>query len=243
MTHHRVITQSSLVRMAFCKGVDSRVCDTFRMWIQLVDPLFPGYVVSDWGATHDSAADNANAGLDMEQPGDYIVIGEYGLITQGIISWLEKNKVAVPSRDSLGLVALRQPSIQAQLRRRWLNVSSPLIPLTGWAQRFDQMVSHILAAWYHLGQDSVSGASNHLMAMGLIGGSSWGISTYKFWCSEAWWLRSSQPARERSQFGTHCARAWDRFSFCCALEKQSNNSRWNTDWNYCPWTTLGSVEN
>ncbi|KIM49543.1 glycoside hydrolase family 3 protein [Hebeloma cylindrosporum] len=33
-----------------------------------------GYVVSDWGATHDSAADNANAGLDMEQPGDYIII-------------------------------------------------------------------------------------------------------------------------------------------------------------------------
>jgi beta-glucosidase len=27
---------------------------------------FRGYVVSDWGATHDSAADNANAGLDME---------------------------------------------------------------------------------------------------------------------------------------------------------------------------------
>ncbi|KAJ7089103.1 glycoside hydrolase family 3 protein [Mycena epipterygia] len=36
---------------------------------------FQGYVVSDWGATHDSVADNANAGLDMEQPGDYIVIG------------------------------------------------------------------------------------------------------------------------------------------------------------------------
>ncbi|KAJ7110730.1 glycoside hydrolase family 3 protein [Mycena crocata] len=36
---------------------------------------FQGYVVSDWGATHDSAADNANAGLDMEQPGNYIVIG------------------------------------------------------------------------------------------------------------------------------------------------------------------------
>lgn len=31
--------------------------------------------MSDWGATHDSAADNANAGLDMEQPGDYIIIG------------------------------------------------------------------------------------------------------------------------------------------------------------------------
>lgn len=35
-----------------------------------------GYIVSDWGATHDSAADNANAGLDMEQPGDYILIGK-----------------------------------------------------------------------------------------------------------------------------------------------------------------------
>jgi hypothetical protein len=34
-----------------------------------------GFVVSDWGATHDSAADNANAGLDMEQPGDFILIG------------------------------------------------------------------------------------------------------------------------------------------------------------------------
>ncbi|KAF8896680.1 glycoside hydrolase family 3 protein [Infundibulicybe gibba] len=29
---------------------------------------FKGFVVSDWGATHDSAADNANAGLDMEHP-------------------------------------------------------------------------------------------------------------------------------------------------------------------------------
>ncbi|KAE9394948.1 glycoside hydrolase family 3 protein [Gymnopus androsaceus JB14] len=36
---------------------------------------FEGFVVSDWGATHDSAADNANAGLDMEQPGDFILIG------------------------------------------------------------------------------------------------------------------------------------------------------------------------
>ncbi|ESK91328.1 glycoside hydrolase family 3 protein [Moniliophthora roreri MCA 2997] len=36
---------------------------------------FKGYVVSDWGATHDDAAVNANHGLDMEQPGDWIVIG------------------------------------------------------------------------------------------------------------------------------------------------------------------------
>ncbi|KAJ7059706.1 glycoside hydrolase family 3 protein [Mycena amicta] len=36
---------------------------------------FQGFIISDWGATHDSASTNANAGLDMEQPGDYIVIG------------------------------------------------------------------------------------------------------------------------------------------------------------------------
>lgn len=82
MTHHHVITQSSLVRMAFCEGMDLKVCNAFRTYIQLVDPAFSGYVVSDWGATHDSAADNANAGLDMEQPGDYIVIGEYDPVTE-----------------------------------------------------------------------------------------------------------------------------------------------------------------
>ncbi|THU90585.1 glycoside hydrolase family 3 protein [Dendrothele bispora CBS 962.96] len=36
---------------------------------------FQGFVVSDWGATHDSVEDNALAGLDMEQPGDFILIG------------------------------------------------------------------------------------------------------------------------------------------------------------------------
>ncbi|KAG7098712.1 hypothetical protein E1B28_000625 [Marasmius oreades] len=36
---------------------------------------FQGFVVSDWGATHDSAKDNALAGLDMEQPGDFLLIG------------------------------------------------------------------------------------------------------------------------------------------------------------------------
>ncbi|KAJ7257802.1 glycoside hydrolase family 3 protein [Mycena rebaudengoi] len=44
---------------------------------------FQGFVVSDWGATHDSAADNANAGLDMEQPGDNIVIGGGAFGTKG----------------------------------------------------------------------------------------------------------------------------------------------------------------
>ena len=32
--------------------------------------------MSDWGATHDNAERNALGGLDMEQPGDWIVIGE-----------------------------------------------------------------------------------------------------------------------------------------------------------------------
>ncbi|KAK7022939.1 hypothetical protein VNI00_016829 [Paramarasmius palmivorus] len=36
---------------------------------------FKGYVMSDWGATHDNPEQNANGGLDMEQPGDWIVIG------------------------------------------------------------------------------------------------------------------------------------------------------------------------
>ncbi|EKM83126.1 hypothetical protein AGABI1DRAFT_69320 [Agaricus bisporus var. burnettii JB137-S8] len=44
---------------------------------------FKGYVVSDWGATHDSATENANAGLDMEQPGDFILIG--GGVFAGIL--------------------------------------------------------------------------------------------------------------------------------------------------------------
>ncbi|KAM6490503.1 glycoside hydrolase family 3 protein [Amanita muscaria] len=42
---------------------------------QLRKDGFKGFVVSDWGATHDSASENADAGLDMEQPGDWILIG------------------------------------------------------------------------------------------------------------------------------------------------------------------------
>ncbi|TFK63100.1 hypothetical protein BDN72DRAFT_848024 [Pluteus cervinus] len=36
---------------------------------------FRGYVMSDWGATHGNAALVANSGLDMEQPGDFLIIG------------------------------------------------------------------------------------------------------------------------------------------------------------------------
>jgi len=54
---------------------------------------FRGFVVSDWGATHDSAAKNANAGLDMEQPGDFIFIGMTSLpppfpIPAILLKWL-----------------------------------------------------------------------------------------------------------------------------------------------------------
>lgn len=36
---------------------------------------FQGFTISDWGATHPSTSQTANAGLDMEQPGDFILIG------------------------------------------------------------------------------------------------------------------------------------------------------------------------
>ncbi|KAF4587087.1 hypothetical protein EYR40_011108 [Pleurotus pulmonarius] len=79
---------------------------------------FKGFVVSDWGATHDTAKDVANAGLDMEQPGDWIVIG--GGDFNDLISGL---KPAVNNGD----VSI---------------------------DRLDEMVGRVLAAFYHLGQDS-----------------------------------------------------------------------------------------
>ncbi|KAJ8462076.1 hypothetical protein ONZ45_g18063 [Pleurotus djamor] len=48
---------------------------------------FKGYVISDWGATHNTASTNANAGLEMEQPGDWILIG--GGINNDLISGLK----------------------------------------------------------------------------------------------------------------------------------------------------------
>ncbi|TRM67542.1 glycoside hydrolase family 3 protein [Schizophyllum amplum] len=76
---------------------------------------FKGFVVSDWGATHDSATDNANAGLDMEQPGDWILIGG-GVYSPGLQSALGDGSVT--------------------------------------EETLNGMVSHILAPWYRLGQDS-----------------------------------------------------------------------------------------
>ncbi|KAG6887039.1 hypothetical protein C0992_001103, partial [Termitomyces sp. T32_za158] len=63
---------------------------------------FQGYVVSDWGATHDSASDNANAGLDMEQPGDFIFIG--GGVFAGLKSAVESGLV---SADRLNQMVTR----------------------------------------------------------------------------------------------------------------------------------------
>ncbi|GJC97754.1 hypothetical protein ColKHC_06580 [Colletotrichum higginsianum] len=48
---------------------------------------FPGYVVSDWYATH-STADSANAGLDLEMPGNVSMYGETyfsGLPVQAVV--------------------------------------------------------------------------------------------------------------------------------------------------------------
>ncbi|PFH53038.1 glycoside hydrolase family 3 protein [Amanita thiersii Skay4041] len=75
---------------------------------------FKGFVVSDWGATHDTASDNANAGLDMEQPGDYILIG--GGVYGGNL-----------------LLAVQSGAVSTD--------------------RLNEMVTHILASWYRLGQD------------------------------------------------------------------------------------------
>ncbi|QRV72535.1 glycoside hydrolase family 3 protein [Ceratobasidium sp. AG-Ba] len=53
---------------------------------------FRGVVMSDWGATHDSAATYANAGLDMEQPGDWILIGG-GIYGNGLKSAVNNGSV------------------------------------------------------------------------------------------------------------------------------------------------------
>ncbi|KAF8607864.1 glycoside hydrolase family 3 protein [Ceratobasidium sp. AG-I] len=55
---------------------------------------FRGLVMSDWGATHDSTATYANAGLDMEQPGDWILIGG-GIYGDGLKSAVNNGSVNV----------------------------------------------------------------------------------------------------------------------------------------------------
>ncbi|KIK64152.1 glycoside hydrolase family 3 protein [Collybiopsis luxurians FD-317 M1] len=60
---------------------------------------FKGFMVSDWGATHDSAEDNANAGLDMEQPGDFILIG--GGVFSGLQSAVNSGEVSQARLDEM----------------------------------------------------------------------------------------------------------------------------------------------
>ncbi|KAF8638262.1 hypothetical protein AX17_002284 [Amanita inopinata Kibby_2008] len=61
---------------------------------------FKGFVVSDWGATHDSASDNANTGLDMEQPGDYIFIGG-GVYGTKLKNAIENGSVSLDRLDEM----------------------------------------------------------------------------------------------------------------------------------------------
>ncbi|KAG9091802.1 hypothetical protein FRC06_000379 [Ceratobasidium sp. 370] len=61
---------------------------------------FRGVVMSDWGATHDSAATYANAGLDMEQPGDWILIGG-GIYGSGLKSAVDNGSVNVTRLDEM----------------------------------------------------------------------------------------------------------------------------------------------
>lgn len=63
------------VMCAYNRFNETSSCQNGPMLNILREQGFKGYVVSDWGATHDSAQLNANNGLDMEQPGDWILIG------------------------------------------------------------------------------------------------------------------------------------------------------------------------
>ncbi|KAL0068855.1 hypothetical protein AAF712_004186 [Marasmius tenuissimus] len=58
----------------------------------LIKDGFQGFVMSDWGATHDNAEVNALGGLDMEQPGDWIVIGG-GVYGNGLKNAVNNKKV------------------------------------------------------------------------------------------------------------------------------------------------------
>lgn len=71
--HTTVLTRPLRVTTAHSSTVYSKAKLGFKVRIIRVPALLeqllndcPGFVVSDWGATHDTAEDNANAGLDME---------------------------------------------------------------------------------------------------------------------------------------------------------------------------------
>ncbi|OGE55069.1 hypothetical protein PENARI_c005G09866 [Penicillium arizonense] len=60
---------------------------------------FPGYVVSDWGATH-STEDTANAGLDMEMPGNQTVSGVY-YFGDSLIKAIDEGRVSADRLDDM----------------------------------------------------------------------------------------------------------------------------------------------
>lgn len=92
--------------------------------------------MSDWGATHDSAADNANAGLDMEQPGDSIFIGEL---------WTWSTPTCRGLTNFAGGGVFGDGNLKSAVESGKVTVA-----------RLNEMVARVLAPWYRLGQDSVS---------------------------------------------------------------------------------------
>ncbi|GJJ13771.1 hypothetical protein Clacol_008028 [Clathrus columnatus] len=66
---------------------------------------FQGFLMSDWGATHPTTSAYARAGLDMEQPGDFIIIGggifgesltlavDLGFVTQSRLNEMTTNVI------------------------------------------------------------------------------------------------------------------------------------------------------
>ncbi|KAF8310466.1 glycoside hydrolase [Clavulina sp. PMI_390] len=59
-----------------------------------------GYVVSDWGATHGDAGTLANAGLDIEMPGDWILIGG-GVYAGGLAGAISSGQVSSARLDEM----------------------------------------------------------------------------------------------------------------------------------------------
>ncbi|KAL2782933.1 glycosyl hydrolase family 3 N terminal domain-containing protein [Aspergillus keveii] len=60
---------------------------------------FPGYIVSDWDATH-STEDTANAGLDMEMPGNSTVSGTY-YFGDSLIQAINAGRVSMVRLDDM----------------------------------------------------------------------------------------------------------------------------------------------
>ncbi|KAH7354245.1 glycosyl hydrolase family 3 C-terminal domain-containing protein [Plectosphaerella cucumerina] len=84
-------------------------CGSAEMLSILKDELaFPGYVVSDWFATH-GTADFANAGLDLEMPGIIPAVGIGGQAYMGdlLLAAVKNNSVSLDRLDDMAERVLR----------------------------------------------------------------------------------------------------------------------------------------